>query len=128
MAHAKAGAIKYGQSKPINVELRVDGQDAIIRVIDHGIGIDDEHQKKLFQRFERAVATRDFGGFGLGLWITRQIVEVSAGKQVRIVQGQLQDNIDWCDPVLETSWVNSVLALRNSDHPELVERVNKLLA
>ncbi len=82
-------AVKYGQSKPISVELRVDGKVAVLRVTDHGIGIDEEHQKKIFQRFERAVATREFGGFGLGLWITRQIVEASAGTiEVQSTAGQ----------------------------------------
>ncbi|MFX6010973.1 ATP-binding protein, partial [Acinetobacter baumannii] len=52
-------------------------------VIDRGIGIDEAHQKRIFQRFERAVASRDFGGVGLGLWITRQIVE-SSGGHVRV--------------------------------------------
>jgi len=43
----------------------------------------------IFQRFERAVATRDFAGFGLGLWITRQIVEASGGTvEVQSTVGQ----------------------------------------
>jgi ferric-dicitrate binding protein FerR (iron transport regulator) len=54
-------------------------------------------------------------------------VEVEPGKQVRIVDGKLEEP-KWCDPSLETAWVNSVLALRSSQHPELVERVNQLLA
>lgn len=82
-------AVKYGQGQPVEAELRIDDGDAVLRVTDHGIGIDEEHQKKIFQRFERAVATRDFGGFGLGLWISRQIVEASGGKiEVESTQGQ----------------------------------------
>jgi PAS domain S-box-containing protein len=73
-------ALKYGQGKPVEVELHVSKLEAVLRVIDHGIGIDRTHQERIFQRFERAVATRDFGGFGLGLWITRQIVEASGGR------------------------------------------------
>jgi signal transduction histidine kinase len=75
-----SNALKYGQGRPVEVELRVENAEVILRVTDHGIGIDEEHQQRLFQRFERAVATRDFGGFGLGLWISRQIVEASGGK------------------------------------------------
>lgn len=72
-------AVKYGEGKPIEVDLRAEHTAVVLRVVDHGIGIDEEHQRKLFQRFERAVATRDYGGFGLGLWIAREIVEASGG-------------------------------------------------
>jgi hypothetical protein len=55
-------------------------------------------------------------------------MDVGAGKSVRIVDGKLDAESEWCDPLLETSWVNRVLALQSSDHPEFVERVNQLLA
>ena len=55
-------------------------------------------------------------------------LEVGSGKQVRIVQGKVEGKPEWCNASLETAWVNSVLALRDSDHPELVQRVNRLLA
>jgi signal transduction histidine kinase len=73
-------ALKYGQTKPVEVDLTTEDSQAVLRVTDHGIGIDEDHQRRIFQRFERAVSTRDFGGFGLGLWISRQIVEASGGK------------------------------------------------
>ncbi len=82
-------AMKYGQGKPVEIDLRAENGEAILRVADHGIGIDSDHQKKIFQKFERAVATREFGGFGLGLWITRQIVTASAGRvEVQSTAGQ----------------------------------------
>jgi signal transduction histidine kinase len=82
-------AVKYGMGKTIEVDLHAENSTAILRVVDHGIGIDAEHQQKLFQRFERAVATRDYAGFGLGLWITREIVEASGGTvQVTSAPGQ----------------------------------------
>jgi FecR protein/Putative zinc-finger len=55
-------------------------------------------------------------------------MEVGPGKQVRIIQGKLEEAPEPCDAFLETAWVNSVLALSSSEHPELVERVNQLLA
>jgi signal transduction histidine kinase len=75
-----SNAVKYGQGKPIEVDAWLEADSANLRVTDHGIGIDEQHQRKIFQKFERAVSNRDFGGIGLGLWITRQIVEASGGK------------------------------------------------
>jgi signal transduction histidine kinase len=48
-------------------------------VRDHGIGISTEEQARIFQRFERAVPVRHYGGFGLGLWLVRQLVETLGG-------------------------------------------------
>jgi len=72
-------AIKYGAGQPIDVDLRSDEVNATLVVRDRGIGIPPERQKGIFERFERAVSSRNFGGFGLGLWIVRQIVEASGG-------------------------------------------------
>jgi len=49
-------------------------------VTDHGIGIPPSEQQRIFERFERAVPSQHYGGFGLGLWITRQIVEAHGGS------------------------------------------------
>lgn len=75
-----SNAIKYGAGKPIEVSLESDGGTARLAVTDHGIGIDEENQKRLFARFERAVSGLQYGGFGLGLWITRQLVEAMNGR------------------------------------------------
>jgi ferric-dicitrate binding protein FerR (iron transport regulator) len=58
----------------------------------------------------------------------QQSIEAGPGKQVRIIQGKLEAEPHRRDVLLETGWVNSVLALGGSEHPELVERVNRLLA
>jgi PAS domain S-box-containing protein len=75
-----ANAIKYGEGKPIAVRLAREGDDAVLVVVDHGIGIAREQQARIFDRFERAVSSRDFGGFGLGLWIAREIIEAHGGS------------------------------------------------
>ncbi len=72
-------AIKYGRGQPIDVRLESDGESATMTVTDHGIGISAEDQARIFQRFERAVSEKHYGGLGLGLWIVRQIVEASGG-------------------------------------------------
>jgi PAS domain S-box-containing protein len=74
-----SNAIAYGQGKPIEISLRADSEMAYLSVCDHGIGIDEAQQKRLFQRFERAVSHSQYAGFGLGLWITRQIVHAMGG-------------------------------------------------
>ena len=43
-------------------------------------GIAPESLPRLFGRFERAVSDRHYGGLGLGLYITRQIVEALGGS------------------------------------------------
>lgn len=79
LANLLSNAIKYGGGRPIEVGLRQVGRKVEISVTDHGIGISAEDQRRVFDRFERAVSLRHYGGFGLGLWITRQIVEGHGG-------------------------------------------------
>ena len=73
-------AIRYGAGKPIEVSLSADEREARLVVCDHGIGIAAEDQKRIFERFERAVSPYMGGGFGLGLWIVRQIVVALGGS------------------------------------------------
>ncbi|MES1208598.1 MAG: ATP-binding protein, partial [Pseudomonadota bacterium] len=75
-----ANAIKYGRSAgKIDIGLRQDDESATLTVTDRGIGIAPEDQERIFNRFERAVPTSNFGGFGLGLWISRKIAEAHGG-------------------------------------------------
>jgi signal transduction histidine kinase/DNA-binding response OmpR family regulator len=75
-----SNAVKYGQGKPIEVSLSTDESQVRLSVRDHGIGIGALEQTRIFDRFERAVSSSQYGGFGLGLWIARQIVEASGGR------------------------------------------------
>ncbi len=79
VANLLSNAFKYGAQRPVAVTVRQEGAGAIIEVRDRGIGIAEEDQARLFQRFERAVSDRHYGGFGLGLWIVRQIVSAMGG-------------------------------------------------
>ncbi|MBZ4333914.1 DUF4118 domain-containing protein [Corallococcus sp. AS-1-12] len=72
-------AIKYGQGRPIHVRLETRGGRAALTVRDQGIGISEESLPRLFGRFERAVSDRHYGGLGLGLYITRTLVEAMGG-------------------------------------------------
>jgi PAS domain S-box-containing protein len=75
-----SNAVKYGAGQPVEITVDGDDRSARLTVRDHGIGIAPEHQARIFQRFERAVSKSDYGGFGLGLWIVRQIVDAHGGR------------------------------------------------
>ncbi len=72
-------AVKFGAGKPVELSLDVVDGLAQIRVRDSGIGIPPNMHSRIFERFVRADSARSYGGFGLGLWIARQIVEASGG-------------------------------------------------
>ncbi|MCP3139939.1 sensor histidine kinase [Pyxidicoccus xibeiensis] len=84
-----SNAVKYGAGRPVEVSLAGEGHTAVLAVKDHGIGISEDGMARLFGKFERAVSERHYGGLGLGLYITRQIVEAMGGSiTVRSAQGQ----------------------------------------
>ncbi|MFL5350084.1 MAG: MASE1 domain-containing protein [Hyalangium sp.] len=74
-----ANAIKFGAGHPIEVQVSREGRWVRIAVRDHGIGIAPEARERIFERFERAVSSREYGGLGLGLFLTRQMVESHGG-------------------------------------------------
>jgi signal transduction histidine kinase len=74
-----ANAVKYGEGKPIDVSVAREHGRAVVLVVDHGMGVDPLATERIFERFERAASHRNYGGFGLGLWISRQIVEALGG-------------------------------------------------
>jgi signal transduction histidine kinase len=67
-----SNAIKYGREHPVEIWAEEAEGTAKVLVRDHGIGIDPEDQERIFGRFERAVSSRNYGGFGLGLWIAQR--------------------------------------------------------
>jgi signal transduction histidine kinase len=73
-------AIKYGAGKPIHVAVRRSGDQAELVVQDEGVGVPAGAQERIFGRFERAVADKGISGFGIGLWITREIVSALGGS------------------------------------------------
>jgi signal transduction histidine kinase len=74
-----SNAIKFGAGNPVDVTLQGNTSRLQLTVRDHGIGIASEYLLRIFNRFERAVSTRHYGGLGLGLYITRRIVEAHGG-------------------------------------------------
>jgi signal transduction histidine kinase len=84
-----SNAVKFGGGKPVEIAVRVAGDRARLSVRDHGMGVSEDDQKRIFERFERAVSERHFGGFGLGLWVARHAVEAHGGSiRVRSRRGE----------------------------------------
>jgi signal transduction histidine kinase len=81
-------AIKYSRPEgEVKVQLRREGEQALVRVIDRGIGIPEELAEEIFFEFVRAPdAKRHAEGTGLGLAIVREVVEVHGGS-VRVERG-----------------------------------------
>ena len=75
-----SNALKYGAGRPIEVSVRVEASQAVVVVRDHGIGIPEDEQSKIFGPFARVVAAKHHVGLGLGLWIAQQIVQASGGR------------------------------------------------
>lgn len=73
-------AIKYGEEKPIEITAFEKGDMIHISVKDFGIGISSEAIERVFDRFERAVSFHKFSGLGLGLYISKEIVEAHGGR------------------------------------------------
>jgi signal transduction histidine kinase len=51
-----------------------------LEVRDHGVGIEAAELPRIFRKFQRAYSARPNGGLGLGLYISRQIVEAHGGS------------------------------------------------
>ncbi len=66
----------------IDVEIRVAGDEVTLSVRDRGPGISPEHWGRVFERFYKVdrARPRDAGGFGLGLAITKHLVQVLGGR------------------------------------------------
>ena len=75
-----ANAIKYGQAKPLRVEVTKQGGRARVAIRDHGTGIRREDCARIFQEFERVPSEHAVGGLGLGLFIAKEIVSAHGGK------------------------------------------------
>lgn len=76
-------AAKFGRGKPIEVRVSAEGGRARLAVQDHGPGVAEADQSRIFGRFERAAPINSCEGMGLGLYITRQIV-LGHGGTIRV--------------------------------------------
>ncbi|WP_308921247.1 hybrid sensor histidine kinase/response regulator [Janthinobacterium sp. J1-1] len=74
-----SNALRYGDGKPVDISLAKTRNSAVIEVRDHGIGIGPKDQERIFDAFERVMHQDRTGGLGLGLFITKQLVDAHGG-------------------------------------------------
>lgn len=73
-------AIRYGEKKPIHVEVSHHKNEAFLKVRDEGLGIKAEDHVRIFERFERANQEKEINGMGLGLFISNNIAKAHGGE------------------------------------------------
>ena len=76
-------AIKFSPpGRQVTVKLQEQDDEYLISVIDQGIGVNPEHFDHIFERFYRVrnIASRQYSGIGLGLFVARAIVEEHGGR------------------------------------------------
>jgi len=73
-------ALRYGKGKPVDISLHLLPGSVRMDVRDHGMGIPEAAQQRIFEQFERITGNDGTGGLGLGLYITRQLVEAHGGR------------------------------------------------
>jgi two-component system phosphate regulon sensor histidine kinase PhoR len=76
-------AVKFSPpGSAIDVEARLTGEEVVLSVRDRGPGISPEHWSRVFERFYKVdrARPREAGGFGLGLAITKHLVQVLGGR------------------------------------------------
>jgi len=75
-------AIKFTDAGKVSIDARLADGNFVVSVIDTGPGISEADQQKIFEEFQQAdsSSTRTKGGSGLGLSISRRIVELHGGR------------------------------------------------
>ena len=82
MHNLLGNAIKFTESGHVTISAQVEDEYLAITVTDTGIGIPQESFERIFASFQQADGStaREYGGTGLGLSVTKQLVELHGGK------------------------------------------------
>lgn len=75
-----SNALKYCPGAPIHVTASMVGEFVHLEIADGGPGISHDAHMRIFERFERAVRPSEAGGFGVGLWVVKQLSEAMGGE------------------------------------------------
>lgn len=72
-------ACKYSDNKEVTISLLINLQEAVIKIEDAGIGIPKEELKNIYDPFFRASNTKKYDGFGIGMPLSNNIVQLHKG-------------------------------------------------
>jgi signal transduction histidine kinase len=73
-----SNALKFGQGRPVRIDVKPAEYGVHISVRDHGIGVSASDQESIFERNVHATA-EEGGGLGLGLWLVRELASAHGG-------------------------------------------------
>jgi signal transduction histidine kinase len=81
LQHLVDNALKYSDGE-VTIEVKDEGDDFEVAVVDHGPGIFSGDVPRLFERFFQldGASTRAHGGTGIGLYVCRRLVEAHGGR------------------------------------------------
>src|SRR5439155_17473214 len=116
----------------IQVKLDKLAAEVCVSVTDQGIGIPVEEHPKLFQRFFRArnAATRNYGGLGIGLFVSNEIVLRHGGRfEVKSESGKGSTFVFYLPlaPVQDHKGNGKARVLLVDDDPEILEATGQVL-
>jgi PAS domain S-box-containing protein len=82
LANLLGNAIKFTSKGFVKMGAQIVGENVLFHVSDSGIGIPSQYQEKIFERFWQVDSSksRKYGGNGLGLAISKSLVELHGGK------------------------------------------------
>jgi signal transduction histidine kinase len=66
--------------RPVILQLRSDGDSALLKVQDYGLGMTPDQQTRIFGRFEQVMGQHRGSGFGVGLWMASRLATAMGGR------------------------------------------------
>ncbi|HXF33005.1 MAG TPA: ATP-binding protein, partial [Candidatus Acidoferrales bacterium] len=77
-----SNGLKYhaDEDPVIRIEAKPEGPQWLFSVSDNGIGIDPQHQDRIFKMFQRLHNRADYQGTGIGLALVKRIIELHGGR------------------------------------------------
>ena len=111
-----ANAVKFTESGSVRLTASLDADQLVFRVIDTGIGMNNEQLAELFTPFQQAdaSASRRFGGTGLGLAISKRILELMNGSVSVHSQPAVGTTVEVHLPYVASTFVTPSLPLPTS--------------